>query len=245
MSSEPTIRRTRDGSLTVYSPTYDQTYHSIHGALTEARHVFLRGTGILDRLANGNPTFLLEVGLGTGMNFLLTATEALYANTPLNYWAFEQHPMPLALFKQLQFDSFITQTGLLVAFSQWLTTLEEDQSRGTFTFEFQDILSLTVITGDATTASIPSSLFHVVYLDAFSPNVNPELWTPAFLSGIFTAMEPGGCLSTYSARRLVRDNLAAAGFLVRKKQGPPGKREMVIALKPDHEQPHPKKHKNG
>ena len=242
MPPEPTIRRTHDGSLTVYSPTYDQTYHSIHGALTEARHVFLKGTGVKDRLAAAQPTHLLEVGLGTGMNFLLTATEALDSNTPLDYWAFEQNPVPGSLLKQLQFDSFIHTRALLAAFWGWLDSMEHSSTGDTYTFAFKDIVTLRVLTGDATKASIPSNRFHAVYLDAFSPNVNPELWTPDFLSGIFAAMEPGGCLSTYSARRLVRENLAAAGFIVRKKQGPPGKREMVIALKPDHEQPHPKKH---
>ena len=232
MTSHPIIRPTRDGSLTVYSATYEQTYHSIHGALTEARHVFLKGTGVSQRFLDKKPTALLEVGLGTGMNFLLSASEALDSDSPLDYWALEHYPLPLSVFAQLQFEAFILRPELMAAYAGWLETMGHASAGDICTFSFRDTITLKVLIGDATTASLPHTLFHAVYLDAFSPNVNPELWTSRFLSFILNAMQSGGCLATYSARRLVRENLAAAGFTVHKRQGPPGKREMVIAIKP-------------
>lgn len=230
-----TIQPTSDGSNTVFSDVYGQTYHSTHGALTESILVFLDGSGVATRLNQQHSTCVLEVGLGTGLNFLLTASRALETNTRLEYWALEHTLLQSAFFAQLEFASCIEQPGLLEAFASWLGEMEQAPTRSSFTFSFDHSITFHVVQGDATQASLPRARFHAVYLDAFSPDVNPELWTEDFLRGILTSMEPGGCLSTYSARRMVRDNLAQAGFTVTKQPGPPGKREMVVARKPEHE----------
>ena len=73
--------------------------------------------------------------------------------------------------------------------------------------------------------------FHAIYLDAFSPDTNPECWSPVFFSQLANALTRGGCLSTYSAKGDVRRAMLAAGLQVRKQAGPPGKREMLIAHK--------------
>jgi len=91
-------------------------------------------------------------------------------------------------------------------------------------------ISLTVVVGDASKAPLPEDC-DVVYLDAISPDSNPELWTPAFCRRLRDVLKPDGRLATYSVRRSVREALAEAGFEVCKRPGPPGKRECLVAIR--------------
>ncbi|MCB1757929.1 MAG: hypothetical protein KDJ38_20590, partial [Gammaproteobacteria bacterium] len=84
----------------------------------------------------------------------------------------------------------------------------------------------------ASTARIPADTFHAVYLDAFSPESNPELWRPAFLQTLFRSLLPGGRLVSYCVKGRVRRDLQMTGFDVFKTPGPPGKREVLIAQRP-------------
>jgi len=83
-------RPTADGFDTLYSVQYGQTFHSSHGALAEARHVFLEGAGVARQLAAHRLTSVLEVGFGAGLNFWLTAQAGQAAQTPLHYVALEK-----------------------------------------------------------------------------------------------------------------------------------------------------------
>jgi len=82
---------------------------------------------------------------------------------------------------------------------------------------------------DIVTDSLPDQIFDAVYLDAFSPDNNPECWTSEFLSTIRGVMNTNARLSTYCAKGSVRRALLAADFSVTKMPGPPGKREMMVA----------------
>ncbi len=226
--SPPGVCTTGDGSCTLYSHRYRQTYHSRHGAVTESRHVFLRGAGLIDRIHTEPLTRMLEVGLGTGLNFLLTASEALRAGMRLEYWALEHELIAADTFEKLHYDEYIEPAELHISFSEWLGQHRPPEET-LLTYRYSDSLTLYVIYGDATQADLPGNTFHAAYLDAFSPDVNPELWSVVFLKTLYAAMAPGSRLTTYSARRTVRDNLTSAGFEVHKNPGPPGKREMVVA----------------
>ena len=234
MSGQPryTLTPTGDGFDTLYTPRYGQTYHSTHGALTEARHVFLEGTGVDERLIQGLPTHVLEVGFGTGLNFLLTAHKAASTHTPIHYVALEKEMLPAAVLARLNHGPRLDALPLQETFLTWRRTLPAAPSPGLYTHPFSDTLSLTLLIGDATVAPLPDHTYHAVYLDAFSPDANPELWTSAFLNRLFGVMAPGGVLATYSAKGAVRRSLEALGFHVTKKPGPPGKREMLVAVRP-------------
>lgn len=221
-------RATDDGFATLYSTRYGQTYHSRHGAGTEARHVFLDASGAADRLAAGRPTRVLEVGFGTGLNFLVTAHAALDAGAPLTFVSLERDVLPAATLDALghgaHFDGSLSAD--LIA---WRRRLPHAVPAGRYSFD-AGAVTLVLLVGDALGAALPEGC-DAVYLDAFSPDANPELWTVPFLRRLHAALRPAGRLTTYSAKGSVRRALAAAGFEVAKRPGPPGKREMTAATR--------------
>lgn len=220
---------TADGVDTLYSTAYAQTYHSKHGALAEARHVFLKGSGVAARLAEGLPTRVLEVGFGTGLNFLVTAHHATQTGAPLYYTALEHDLLPAAVLARLNHGTRLGAPALHEALLAWRSALPHRVAPGIYPHAFSETLTLTLIAGDATIAPLSASEAEAVYLDAFSPDANPELWTPAFLAQLFGTLRPGGRLATYSAKGSVRRTLEAVGFRVARRPGPPGKREMLVA----------------
>lgn len=225
------IRPTNDGSQTLFSEAYGQTYHSMHGARTESVHVFLEASGVADRLRAGLPTRVLEVGFGTGLNFLLTADLALAHGASLHYVALERSLLASETFRALAYDRLIDTPLLADRLTRWVFTLPGPEVSGLLTCRLHDSLHLELLFGDATEASLPEPAFDAVYQDAFSPKTNPELWTPGFFRKLHTALKPGGRLSTYSASRPVRNALSEAGFSVEKQPGPAGKREITVATR--------------
>ncbi|HMB91965.1 MAG TPA: tRNA (5-methylaminomethyl-2-thiouridine)(34)-methyltransferase MnmD [Rhodothermales bacterium] len=230
--TSPTKQATADGCDTLYNPTYDQTYHSTLGALTEARHVFLEATGVTERLQQSQPTRVLEVGFGTGLNFLLTAHHAEQAHVPLHFVSLEKNVLPAILLARLNHGEILGAMALQSALVAWRKTLPETPLPSVYHFASSDTITLDLLVGDATTTVLPVPPFDAVYLDAFSPDTNPELWTKPFLARLYDALKSGGRLTTYSAKGSVRRAMTAAGFAVEKRPGPPGKREMLVGVKP-------------
>ena len=174
--------------------------------------------------------------MGTGLNFLLTAEQALLSQATLEYWALEHTIISPSTFSALELSTIIQSASLLNAFEDVLFNLTTASINQLHSFSLASSIHLHVLKGDATHLDIPVEHYDAVYQDAFSPDVNPELWSPLFFQRIYNTMHTGGCLTTFSVRRLVRDHLSAAGFIVQKKPGPPGgKREMLLAIKPDHD----------
>jgi len=224
-------RLTNDGSYTLYSESYRQTYHSIYGSKTESMHVFLQGAGVLERFRRNSDTRILEVGFGTGLNFFLTADAARAYGVRLDYWAYEKQLLEAGILGSLEFETLLDDPDLVRRFLAWRTRLPESVPDGLIRCKLSDTLSLHLILGDATRSPLPEHPVHAVYLDAFSPDENPELWSFSFLKKLFESLNPNGRLATYSARSVVRKNLTNAGFTTEKRPGPPGKREMLVATK--------------
>lgn len=227
LTSPLDLRPSLDGTPTLFSARYGQTYGSTHGALVEARHVFLDGSGTAERLAAELPTRLLEVGFGTGLN--VAATIAAAGQTPLEIVSLEHDLLPAQTFAALGYGARLGLGGYDDALVRWRRSLPDPFVQPA-SFVFQNA-RVTVVPGDARTAALGDG-FHAVYLDAFSPDANPELWTSAFLARLFDALVPGGRLATYCARGVVRCALADVGFAVAKRPGPPGKRDVLTAQRP-------------
>jgi len=234
---EPTLpqhnlhcQTTADGFDTVYSPVYRQTFHSKHGALTEAEHVFLKGSGVAQRLAAGQPTRLLEVGFGTGLNFFLTAHRSRLHSTTLHYVALEKALLPGSVLANLNHGQQLEAIKeMRRAFIEWRDTLPHTPPNQTLQWQWPPSTRLVLVLGDASQATIPAGSYHAIYHDAFSPEANPELWTEPFFTRLHKLLVPGGILATYSVKGVIRRNLQAVGFKVQKLPGPPGKREMLVA----------------
>lgn len=216
------IKKTKDGSLTLYVPELDEHYHSIHGAVQESMHVFIRaGLGKAER----NNINLYEVGFGTGLNALLT----LISKKPgicINYYAVEKYPLHWNEVARLGYDRFLS-----------LTKQDRDLFRKMHEVGWDEraliaaTFSLHKIHGDLLSDSLTNNT-DLIYFDAFAPEAQPELWSEGVFTKLFSRLNPGGLLVTYCAKGEVRRRMVRAGFLVERLAGPPGKREMLRAQKP-------------
>ena len=230
--------QTADGSLTLYSERYKQTYHSTHGAITESEHVFLEGAGIRDRLRASQGcecVRILEVGLGLGVNALLTASAAKQFGTNVDYFGVEFDFQSGDVIKKVltQFDSHAVQTfcSAVDQCRKLATTAKPESVSLNPYFKLQILpISLNSLLAATDTNGVTNEhKFDAIYLDAFSPDTNPECWTPEILSKLSKTLVSGGILATYSAKGSVRRGLQQAGLTVTRRPGPPGKRECLAA----------------
>ncbi len=217
---------TADGSTTIQIPEWAEQYHSMHGAVHEARHVFLQ-MGIDYWLAKntGSQTLsILEIGFGTGLNALLSLIHLQDRDIQAIYEGVEKFPVSLVEVNQLNYIDQLDATNLTAIFdemhsSSWEQTIPLSRN---FTLkkrrqDFYDI-------GD-------KSQHDVIFFDAFGARVQPELWEEPIFQKMFDALEPGGILVTYAAKGSVRRAMQAVGFIVERLPGPPGKREMLRGSK--------------
>jgi tRNA U34 5-methylaminomethyl-2-thiouridine-forming methyltransferase MnmC len=218
------VRTTADGSPTLYVPALNEHYHSHHGAAQESRHVFI-GAGLAPLLADGEYLKVLEVGLGTGLNVLLTLEAAQGTGTSVSYDGYETYPLPTeavdALTSQWTGNYLLTGAFKQLHAAPW----GEDT-------ELTEYFSLTKWLEPVQAASLPLSYYNLIYFDAFAPEKQPELWTEEVFAKLYAAAAPGAVLVSYCAQGQFRRNLRAAGWLTEKLPGPPGKREMTRARKP-------------
>jgi tRNA U34 5-methylaminomethyl-2-thiouridine-forming methyltransferase MnmC len=222
------LRVTGDGSATLYVPALDEHYHSRHGARQESAHVFIEH-GLRPLLPPDKglvlPLRILEVGLGTGLNALLTLEAGAAAGADIAYDGLETYPLPPAVVAGLQpeWDQLGAPLNELFAelhAAPWSTPVA---LRPRFT--------LTKLPQSLQAATLERNYYNLIYFDAFAPDKQPELWTEAVFAKLYGAAAPGAVLVSYCAQGQFRRNLRAAGWLTEKLPGPPGKREMTRARK--------------
>ncbi len=214
------VDRSADGSQTLYSATYGQHYHSMHGALAESEHVFIREG--LTRLLKSHIK-VLEFGFGSGLNALLTLREAIARDKTIDYSGLELHPVPSEIWTSLNYD----EPGLSELMPAFHTMHEAPWDQAA---RIHPRFQLTKLQVDMRTADLDDG-FDLVYFDAFGPGTQPELWTKEIFERIFLAMASGGVLTTYSCKGEVRRSMMEIGYSVEKVTGPPGKRSMLVAIK--------------
>lgn len=219
------VRQTKDGSSTLYVPELNEHYHSVHGALQESMHVFIRA-GLGYFLPRREELRVLEVGFGTGLNALLTLQQALVHRTSVLYDSLEKYPLTPEVIKELHFEKFILNPELLDFHEQLHAVPWNEQVPVTPFFTFHKIEA------DLQQHVFPEAYYHLVYFDAFAPEKQPELWTEEMFARLFVGLQPGGVLVSYCAKGSFKRALKAAGFSVEALPGPPGKREMTRAQKP-------------
>jgi tRNA U34 5-methylaminomethyl-2-thiouridine-forming methyltransferase MnmC len=229
-SGEPKVevRRTADGSATLFVPALNEHYHSQHGARQESAHVFIEAglAPLLPAAAEaGQPLCLLEIGLGTGLNALLTLEAAQAAGVAIKYDGLETFPLPPAVVAALQPEWDARGTPIKELFA------ELHAAPWNAPVALLPGFRLRKWHQSLQTAALPAAHYHLIYFDAFAPEKQSELWTEAIFVQLYAAAAPGAVLVSYCAQGQFRRNLRAAGWRTERLPGPPGKREMTRARK--------------
>ena len=223
--AEITLAPTEDGSPTLYNPLFGEHYHSIHGAVQESMHIFIEA-GLHSWLRNSKKQSLhiLEVGFGTGLNALLTALDEQSKELSLHYTSLELYPIQEEIYSQLHFDIKHRDSDKCLQelhSTAWNTAISL-QCNPYFTLEKRHCALQNF------SATHPIDL---IYFDAFSPEVQEELWDEAIFKVLYDKSHSGAIIVTYCAKGEVRRRLQRAGWQVERLAGPPGKREMLRGTK--------------
>ena len=231
-SSTLQIIRTADGSDTLFRPDLNQHYHSTYGAVQESQHIFIEN-GFLYAIEYFHPGFrdkiaelrILEVGFGTGLNALLTQTEAEKHGLKVYYTAIEAFPLEENYWRALNYPCLSGSVDYSKFFAKLhLATWNKE-------VEISPHFILKKIYGNLEGYAPGPGLFDLIYFDAFGPDAQPELWTEQVFRYLWNGLSPGGILVTYSVKGTVVRALHSSGFIIEKLPGPPGKRHVLRAVR--------------
>ena len=214
---------TSDGSTTIHLPEWDEQYHSKHGAIQEAYHVFLRA-GFDEIIKKNKKISILEIGFGTGLNAFITFLEATEKRIKIDYVGIEAYPIAATEVVKLNYVKELKASKEQLVFDEMHALSWEEKHFVSEGFQltkrkqfFEDIAD--------------ENIFELIYFDAFGAKNQPELWTEDIFFRMYEAMKENGILVTYSAKGSARRAMQAVGFSVERIPGPPGKREMLRAIK--------------
>ena len=212
---------TDDGSTTIRIPEWDENYHSTHGAIQEAKHVFIKNG--LDLFQNQDAISILEIGFGTGLNAFITFLETINKEK-VNYVGVEAYPISEEEIAQMNYVSKLDAKKYQEVFDKMHSCDWEKQETISENFHltkrkqfFQDIED--------------KNQFDLIYFDAFGFPLQPELWSEVIFKKMYDALLPKGTLVTYACRSSIKNAMLSVGFSIEKLPGAPGKREMLRATK--------------
>jgi tRNA U34 5-methylaminomethyl-2-thiouridine-forming methyltransferase MnmC len=221
MSTE--IITTKDGSHTLYSARFNEIYHSRNGAVTESLHVFI-SNGL--RAINSTRIQVLEVGLGTGLNALLAWQFATANQIYIEYHSVENYPIPESIFRALNYYEFLNNPSEAKKIFFELHWAEWNKQ-----IPINNFFSLSKQQANLSEVSLTKNAFDIIFFDAFAPQAQPEMWELPIFEKMFESLKAKGMLVTYCSKGSVRRTMIQAGFSVEKLPGPPGKKEMLRAIK--------------
>ena len=216
------IRETLDGSHTLYLEELDEHYHSTFGAIQESEHVFIQA-GL--SICQGREVSILEIGFGTGLNCYLTLLKAQDSGQHIRYFAVEKFPLTEEVYNSLNYGTYQNESASEIFAALHKAAWDQESEIG-------DHFYLHKISGDLLQMNydlLPN--FDLIYFDAFSHEKQPELWEQVVFERLFAKMKNNSILVTYCAKGSVRRALQAVGYKVERISGPPGKREMIRAIK--------------
>lgn len=211
------VKITDDGSTTLYHTALDEHYHSVFGAVQEAKHVYIQA-GL--EAVGSSPIHLLEIGFGTGLNALLSWQWAEHKQHKIHYTSIEYYPIQQAAVDKLYFGE-----NNLIALQALHSSVWEQP------VEMSACFTLKKVQANLLTCHFTPMSYDLVYYDAFAPDKQPEMWSEAVLKKVALAMRPQAVFVTYSTKGTVKQILRKLGMMVKRLPGPPGKRDMLFAKK--------------
>jgi len=214
------LKITSDGSHTLFVPELNEHYHSIHGAVQESSIVFIKNGY---QFCQEETVNILEIGFGTGLNVLLTLAASMDDKRRIHYTAIEKYPLEEKIIKALNHPVFAGEKGKY--FFKKLHSAPWD-----LTVMIHEKFSLTKHKGDLITDNLTGN-YNLVYFDAFAPDKQPEMWSEEVFRKISGVTLSGGIIVTYSSKGQIKRILRSNGFSVYLIPGPPGKREVIRAIK--------------
>lgn len=221
MSRRILIESTADGSDTLFVPSLNEHYHSVNGAIQESMHVYIE-SGL--KQCSKEIINVLEIGFGTGLNAFLTLREANETKN-IHYTGIELYPLSEQIISNLNY-------------TKDLNPIEQDlfnrlhQTEWNREIEITSCFNLKKIQTDFSKLDFSlNTTIDLIYFDAFAPEKQKEMWSQNLFDFLYTYTNSGGILTTYCAKGVVRRMLQQAGYIVERLQGPPGKREMLRAIK--------------
>ncbi len=229
MSNELQIVKTADGSNTIFNPQVGENYHSKHGALQESKHVFLN-SGLQYFLESASvkfpietPVSILEVGFGTGLNFLLSADMCVEKGIRLDYTGIEAYPLTKEMIGQTGYEQYVS-----AELWQQFNAKYPDALKGEVNIGANCQLQI----ADRQLLNFQSPRqYDIIYFDAFAVSYQPEMWNEAAIAHTIQYLKPGGVFVTYAITGNLKRAVKALGCKVEKAPGAPGKREMLRAVK--------------
>lgn len=222
---------TSDGSTSIHLPDWNEQYHSKHGAIQEAYHVFIKAgfEKFLDTISQKKESTqtnlsILEIGFGTGLNAFITFLEADKKNIKIDYVGVEAYPVAADEVEKLNYVTELKAENNQLVFNEMHITSWDEKHTISDDFNLTKRKQFFNEIDDDNT-------FDLIYFDAFGATNQPELWTEEIFQKMFTALKVGGILTTYAAKGSVRRAMQTVGFTVERLAGPSGKREMLRAVK--------------
>ncbi|WP_199136541.1 tRNA (5-methylaminomethyl-2-thiouridine)(34)-methyltransferase MnmD [Pedobacter sp. ASV12] len=218
------LTQTADGSNTLFNETIGEHYHSAHGALQESRHVFIEaGLKFVLGLNPCQAISVLEVGFGTGLNFILSKAHCEEQQQGLDYTGIEAFPLPLATINQTGYSDYVPATS----WQEFIINYEQALQSKTQLSAFCNLRIAHTTLADFGT----NQQFDLLYYDAFSVRHQPEMWTNELIAHACSFLKLGGTFVSYAITGNLKRALKACGMRIEKLPGAPGKREMIRATK--------------
>ncbi|SHK57250.1 tRNA U34 5-methylaminomethyl-2-thiouridine-forming methyltransferase MnmC [Reichenbachiella agariperforans] len=221
------IFETKDGSHSLLLPEMNETYHSTHGAITEAQYVFLEKGLAHYRERNPDQQVIrvLEIGFGTGLNAWLTALETNKSMESLVYTSLEKYPLAKEVTDQLNYVGQLGDENGQEVFDRVHAVAWNEQQKIT------ELFSLIKVETDVFQFEVEEAVYDLIFFDAFAPSKQPEMWSPEVLAKMYQGLAQNGVLVTYCAQGQFKRDIKSAGFEIEELPGPPGKKEMTRATK--------------
>eukprot|EP01136_Pigoraptor_vietnamica_P016010 Opistho-1_new@4606 len=218
------LTTTADGSKTLFNETIGEHYHSAHGALQESKHVFINaGLNYAIQADENKSIKVLEVGFGTGLNFLLSFAHCEANQIKLNYTGIEAFPLSRDVIEATGYNEYVEEK----IWHQFIDHYEQSLIKPQL---LSSLCELTV--AHNTLADFKAGpLFDVLYYDAFSVQHQPAMWTDEIIAHTCSFLKPGGIFVSYAITGNLKRAVKSCGFTIQKLPGAPGKREMLRAIK--------------